>query len=327
MGNLKKLNKMCKAAYDSSLGTKLNAIMTSLNRRNGDMVLPTITGAGATLAVDGSAAEDIQTSTGVVIRVNGIETYLVADAVLNIGTDATCAGDVLTDSKYGIGWVFADIMNTAELDMETNLTPQAYDTAIEALAAWVVATNTLPPTGTEVCIGALQVLQSSQTGWTFGTHSITAETPTYYSFEGLPGIISKMASFALEDANPEAYYYGEAKFRRGDGTIVTATGEPNSVVLAGTIEHAKVGAWIFYILSNDVAWAQPLAMTYASLDVARAAVAAASKNPLMPEMGAIYVSNLSGSDFTGNTTELAATGITTTFDIAPVTVGEVALYT
>lgn len=87
--------------------------------------------------------------------------------------------------------------------------------------------------------------------------------------------------------------------------------------IAGTLATAKAALWAFYIDS-----AGTITTSTKTADAADAAAALELK-PACPinkvELGYIIVANASGSNFTGGTTALDATDITTTYYSNPVT--------
>lgn len=93
-------------------------------------------------------------------------------------------------------------------------------------------------------------------------------------------------------------------------------------VIAGTLATAKSALWAFYIDS-----AGTITTSTKTADAATPAAALLLK-PAVPdnkvELGYIIVANASGSNFTGGTTALDATGVTTTYYSNPVTSGIVA---
>ncbi len=263
----------------------------------------------AGISVDANA-EDIETDNAIVIRHNGLLYNCAAVSAFDISASGSAAGATIATSKWGIGWVF---MNTAGgLDVEVDKDAQDYATQIEAWTAWVTATNTLPPGSDDVCIGAVMVNEGGSGTWTWGTDSITAESETYFDFYGLPGIESAMASFAAT-AGAATWAYGATVLRKGDGTLISASGK-TGVTIAGTaIAAGNVGVWFVYILADDVELAHQLGYAYADLDAAREAVQASNPNPHLPVAGVIYVENNSTADFTPGTTAFDAKDITATF--------------
>jgi len=79
-----------------------------------------------------------------------------------------------------------------------------------------------------------------------------------------------------------------------------------------------VGAWILYALADDDEIPVQIGAAYATIQAARNAVDALNPNPLLVELGRIYIANDSGAVFTPATTNLDATGITCTFETTAV---------
>lgn len=286
----------------------LNELITETRRDQ--VVYSASPGAGAGIDVDDGGAQDIETNNAIVIQKNGLRYPVAVDAAFDISAAATCAGDTVAQSKSGVAWVFADI--SGNLDMETDTAAQAYDSAIEAWAAYSTASNTLPVASDEVAIGAVLVTEGGSGAFTWGDDSISAETETFVSFEGLPGVHSAAASFAL-DAAAATFTYGAATVRLGDGTVVSATGKANVTISGSNVADGAAGAWLFYVQADDVEHAEQLGAAYADLATAQAAVRDHLPNPYLPLVGVIYVENDSGANFVPGTTNLDATGITATF--------------
>ncbi len=294
----------------NQLSDSLNALMSQLR----DQVIPEpVSPFGrAGLSVDANA-EDIETDNPIVVLHKGVRYNIAAIAALDISAAGAAAGATVATSKTGVGWVYVNVVTPTVLEIEVDVDEQAYDSVIAAHAAFAVATNTLPPTANSVCVGAVQVTEGGSGTWTWGTDSITGETEIYYDFYGIPTIVTALASFAATGV-AATFAYGTCVLRLGSGTIVSATGKTGVALPSGTaVATGKTGAWLFYILADDVEYAQQLGAAYADLDAARNAVSAHNRNPLMPVAGVIYIENNSGSDFTPGTTNLDASGITTTF--------------
>lgn len=312
-----KLDRMFQGA---GFGTKLtdlidliNEVRSTLNELIsdnhlfGDCVLPTPAGAGAGFT-DSSSAENAKSANAITIRHKGMPFAVAVDTDIDISA-LTGGGDTVAQSKAGIMWLFA---NTAgAFDAETDKAASAYDSLIEALAQYSVATNTLPPGTDDVPVGAVAVVEGGSGAFTWGTDSIATETETYYSFEGRPGVLVAAASFAA-DSSAATFTYGAVTVRLGTGTKVAATGKANVTISGSNVADGAVGAWLVYVLADDVEIAVQLGAAYATLAAAQAAVLAHNPNPLLPLIGVIYVENGSGATFVPGTTNLDATGVTTT---------------
>lgn len=263
------------------------------------------------LAVDANA-NDIQMGAAISIYVKGHEfPVAIVDPIdtstLSINTKA------ISTSKSGAGWVFAKYDGT--VDMQQAEDTAAHNSAIIALAQYAKPTNTLPPTSGHAPIGVVQVTEGGSGAFTWGPDSITAETKTYYSFRGLPGVITAIASFAV-DAGAATFTYGAGVIRLGTATVVSLTGKANVTIAGSVVATGAVGAWLVYALADDVEYALQLGATYANLAAAQAAVRDHTMNPLLAVIGVLYVENNSGADFTPGTTNLDARGVTTTCTIA-----------
>lgn len=101
------------------------------------------------------------------------------------------------------------------------------------------------------------------------------------------------------------------------GLVQSKAADTDMSVIAGTLATAKAALWAFYIDS-----AGTITTSTKTADAADAAAALLLK-PTIPankvEIGYIIVANASGSNFTGGTTALDATNVTTTFVSNPVT--------
>jgi len=265
---------------------------------------------GCNMVVDNANAENVQWDNAFWFQKNGIEYYKAVDAEIDLSAEATAAGDTVAASGSGAFWGFVNTAGTP--DFESNAAAQDFASAIIALAQYSLADNTLPPGSDDVACACIQITEVAGGGYTFGTDSITAETETYYSFQGLPAVESAMASFAL-DAAAATFTYGAADVVLGTGVRVVATGKAN-VAFTGTTQVArgKVGAYLFYVLADDSEVCLALGSAYSNLQAAKDAVRDAAPNPLMPLVGVIYVSARKQA-FTPGTTLLDAAGLDVTF--------------
>ena len=271
-------------------------------------VVPTGTTAG--LAVDANAY-DIQMTNAVTLQVNGAPGVTPAKVdPIDISALISAAATVGT-GKYGVLWVFQNEAGTADVD--TDVTTAAHTSQIMALAQYSKPTRTLPPSTGMVPIGAVHVLEGGSGAFTWGTGSITDETETYYNFFGLPEMLVRVASLAL-DAGAATFTYGAGTIRLGTGVRVALSGKAN-VTIAGTdIAAGGVGAWLLYALADDVEYALQFGYAYPTLADAKAAVANHVKNPMLALFGAMYVVNGTAVVFDPGTTFLDATDIATTFE-------------
>jgi hypothetical protein len=271
-------------------------------------VVPTGTTAG--LAPDVNP-EDIQMANAVTLEVNGAPSVTPTKVdPIDISALISAAATIGT-SKYGALWVFQNEAGTADVD--TDVTTSAHTSQIMALAQYSKPTRTLPPSAGMVPIGAVHVLEGGSGAFTWGTDSIAVETETYYNFFGLPEMLVRVASLAL-DAGAATFTYGAGTIRLGTGVRVALSGKAN-VTIAGTdIAAGAVGAWLLYALADDVEYALQFGYAYPTLADAKAAVANHVKNPLLALFGAMYVVNGSAAVFDPGTTFLDATDIATTFE-------------
>lgn len=265
------------------------------------------------LSVDTNAA-DVELDAACIIQNRGVRYAFNAETAIDISAMAGGGATVAT-SKAGALWIFGNIDGTtaqAEVDVDA----QAHDSAIISLAQYSIATNALPPSAAYTCVGIVSVVEGGSGTFTWGTGSITDETEIYYSLNGAPGILTACASMAL-DAGAATFTYGAGVLRLGSATTVSYTGKANATIGGSDVADGAVGAWLFYVLADDSECAVQVGAAYASLEAARAAIAALKPNPLMPLVAAIYVENASGAAFDPGTTDLDAEGITATFDIKP----------
>ncbi len=271
-------------------------------------VVPNGTVAG--LAVDANAF-DIQMTNDVTLQVIGAP-HVTPTKVDPIDiSDLLSAAATIDTSKHGIMWVFQNPGGT--VDVETDKSTAAHTSAIIAWAQYSKPSRTLPPAFGMVPIGAVHVLEGGSGSFAWGTDSITAETEAYHDFAGLPEVLIRAASLVL-DSGAATFTYGAVTIRLGSGTRVAATGKPNVVIAGSNVAAGKTGAWLIYVLADDVEYALPLGNAYANLADAQAAVANHIKNPMLALIGAMYVVNNTVSNFIPGTTFLNASDIDTTFE-------------
>lgn len=270
-------------------------------------------GAGAGLSVDANAP-DVETDNAIDIMHKGVIYPVAAQGAIDISAKSAGAATI-AQSKCGAAWVFAAPGPT--IDVEVDIDAATYATAIESLARYIVPTNTLPPSAGMVPIGVVQVTEGGSGAFTWGTDSITDETETYYSLNGLPGIHTAAASFIKTAGAAATIAYGAGKLRLGTGTLVSYTGKTGVAIAGSTIPNGHVGAYVFFVLADDVEYALPIGVSYTSLEEARAAVAALPMHPLMPPIAAFYIENGSGSPFIPGTTTFDTVGVDFTADIEP----------
>lgn len=273
-----------------------------------DCVMPTVTKGG--LSVDSNAA-DIETDNSILIRHKG-HVYTVA-AASAIDVSATAAGGAtIATGTHGVMWVFANPAGGFDCEVDTDA--QAYTSAIAAWAAWLNSDNTLPPGTDDVPVGAVYINEGGSGAYTWGTDSITTESGTYHDFSGLPGVEVALASFAL-DTGAATFTYGAGKVRLGTGAQVAATGKANVTIGGSSILAGATGAYLLYILADDVELAQQIGAAYTSRTEALAAIQAHRPNPMLPIAGVITIENNSAATFVPGTTALDAAGITATFTV------------
>ncbi|KKK69955.1 hypothetical protein LCGC14_2928850, partial [marine sediment metagenome] len=226
-------------------------------------------GVVAGLAVDANAF-DIQMANDVTLQVNGGSpgTPSKVDPI-DISALLSAASTIST-SKHGIMWVFQNPSGTA--DVETDKATAAHDSAIIAWAQYSKPSRTLPPAFGMVPIGAVHVQEGGSGAFTWGTDSITAETEAYHDFAGLPEVLIRVASLAL-DTSAATFTYGAVTIRTGVGTRVAATGKANVAIAGSNVAAGAVGAWLIYVLADDVEYALPFGNAHATLADAQAAVA------------------------------------------------------
>lgn len=267
-------------------------------------------GVSAGIAVDANP-EDVQMTNAVSLQVKGGSVWTPAKVdPIDISALISAAATIGT-SKYGTLWVFQHPDGTVAV--ETDVTAAAYTSLVQALGQYAKPTRPLPPSADLVPIGAVHVQEGGSAAFTWGTDSITAETETYYSFKGMPEVLIRAASLAL-DAGAATFTYGAATCRLGTGARIAASGKANVTIAGSNVVAGKVGAWLIYVLADDVEYALPFGATYSSLKDAQAAVDGHTPNPLLACIGAMYVVNASAADFIPGTTLLDKSGIGTTFE-------------
>jgi hypothetical protein len=220
-------------------------------------------------------------------------------------------------NDHGILWVFQKIGPDGApgvIALQVDKDAADYTSAIAAWAQFAVATRAMPrPDDFYIPIGAVHVNEGGSGAFAWGTDSIAAETEAYHNFVGLPEVLVRAASLAL-DAGAATFTYGAVTVRLGTGLRVVATGKANVAITGSNVADGAVGAWLLYVLADDVEYALQLGAAYGSLALAQAAVATHRRNPMLALMGVMYVVNASGAPFVPGTTFLDAAGITTTFE-------------
>lgn len=275
-------------------------------------VVPNGTVAG--LAVDANA-EDVQMTNAVTLETR--KSFYTPAKVDPIDISALLSAAATIDTgDHGILWVFQKLTGSSEdgvIAVETDKATADHTSAIMAWAQYAVSSRDLPDAELYVPIGAVHVNEGGSGAFTWGTDSITAETEAYHDFAGLPEIlIREDGTLALDAGNP-TFTYGAVTFRTGTGTRVAATGKANVTISGSNVADGEVGAWLLYVLADDVEYALQLGNDYPTLADAQAAVANHRKNPMLALFGVMYVQNESGGNFVPGTTNLDAANVTTTF--------------
>lgn len=287
------------------------AALTLLGVTRG-MVLPAQTSVG--LAV-GTNAYDISTANTIFAQFNSGNVFAVT-ATANFAVSTSSAGvavATVANLAHGALWVFIDANSV--LDTQTAVLTETSTSDIQALASYAVGYAALPVLTTQIPIGVVFITASAG-AHTWGTTSITGQTKTYVSFLGLPGVEVPLTTIALDTAAATFSYTGSSVFRLGSGVRIACAAHANVTVPAGTsVATGKTGAWLIYMKSTGVEYAQQLGAAYASLAVAQAAVRDHNPNPYLPVSAVMYVQNNSGVAFVPGTTNLDAQGVTTTFVI------------
>lgn len=269
--------------------------------------------AGCGLAVDDGDDADLETNRTVVCSYRGARFTALADDAADVSA-ILGTGNTIGIDQFGSITVWGN--RTASVGLSVSSSAQTELTDIAALAQEIGAAQTEG----DVPIGCLMI-EADSTLWEWGSSTTgqqgpDSDTETYYDLLNAPYLTSAMASFAL-DAAAATFTYGAAVGVLGSGTAITITGKANVAFPAGevtAITPGNVGAFVLYCLADDDEI--PLQITSASADIrtARVAVDDLRRNPLLVELGRIYIENDSAVDFTPGTTNLDATGITVTFE-------------
>jgi len=274
-------------------------------------VLPNGTTAG--LAVDANA-QDIQMTNAVTLERSGSFYTPAKVDPIDISSLLSAAATIDTND-HGIMWIFQQITGSTEtgvIAVETDTATAGHTSAIMAMAQYAVSSRALPNVSQYVPIGCVHVNEGGSGAFTWGTDSITAETEAYYDFVGVPEVLIRAASLALDGA-AATFTYGATTVRLGTGLRVAATGKANVAIAGSNVADGAVGAWLLYVLADDVEYALQLGAAYPTLADAQACVANHRANPLLALFGVMYVVNASGAPFVPGTTNLDAAGISTTF--------------
>ena len=267
-------------------------------------------GVVAGLAVDANA-EDIQMTNPVGIQVVGSAPIVTPAKVDPIVIDTLLAqASTITTSDHGILWVFQNVAGTVSVQVDKAAAD--HTSAIMAWAQYSKPALTLPPAFGAVPIGAVRVTEGGSGAFTWGTDSITGETEAYFDFSGLPEVLIR-GTISL-DTSAATFTYGAVTIRLGTGARVAATGKVNVAITGSDVVAGSVGAWLIYVLADDVEYALQLGEAYPTLLDAQAAVANHVKNPMLTLIAAMYVVNGTGGAFVPGTTDLDATDIGTTFE-------------
>lgn len=311
-GNMAKTSKL-QSALLNDISDVVNQILAThftdhvyANDANGTAGI-----AGADIDIDDGGAQDIEANNGIFYMIGGATYYVATDAAIDISADFDGAGDTIATSGDGVMWVFVDTAGT--YDGETNAAAQDYGSPVEALASYSIADNTLPISG-KCPVGAVQVTEGGSGTFTWGDDSLSAETDTYYSFQGVPQVTSAMASFAAHTTTSQIAY-GAATIRLGTGTVVTLTGKAG-VSFAGTdaVSSGSIGAFGLYALADDTEALVTLSTDAgANLNAARETVKALAPNPLLPLLGVVYV-EAKKATFTAGTSLLDSAAYKVTYD-------------
>ncbi len=279
---------------------------------NPDQVLPN--GVVAGLGPDATVA-DIQMANAIQLVFRG--QIVRPKKVDPIDVSALLSAAAVIDvNDEGILWVFQEITGGEEVGIvaiEVDKTPQDYATPIEAWAAYSTAVRTIPIRTHLVPIGAVHVIEGGSGTFTWGTDSIAAETETYFDFSGIPEVMLRAPTLAL-DAGAATFNYGACEIRLGDGTAVNLSGKASGGVLTGSnVADGLFGAWIILALADDVEITVQLGNAHPTLADANAAIEHHLKNPMLAHIGSITVENQSGGAFVPGTTFLDAANITAVF--------------
>lgn len=285
----------------------INELITTTDR-DGVAHMSTTSRTGFALIESVENGENLATLSDGTIRHKGGIYPVAADTEIDISA-LTCGGDIITQNKSGVIWVFVNTAGTFDCETPITAGTQAYSSAIKSLETYSTATNTLPPGTDDVCVGCCQITEGNSGDFTIGTDDISTETETFYSFITHPGV--ETAGTIEVDTDATTISYAASVVRLGTGTRVAATGKANVALPTDTVANGYTGAYLIYVLADDTESIVQLG-SYASSALAAAAVRDHTPNPLLALIGVMYVANASGSTFTGATTKLDATGITTT---------------
>lgn len=232
-----------------------------------------------------------------------------------IDISALMAAATIDVNDEGILWVFQEITGGTEdgiVAVEVDKTAADYASAIAAWAAYTTAARTIPPRDYLVPIGAVHVVEGGSGSFGWGADSIAAEGEAYHNFSGIPEVLVRLATLAL-DGGAATFTYGAGEVRLGTGLRVVLTGKPNVVIGGTNIVDGDFGAWIILVLADDVEIAVQLGFDYPTLLDAQAAITHHRKNPMLAHIGSLTVENQSGGAFVPGTTDLDAASITALF--------------
>jgi len=220
-------------------------------------------------------------------------------------------------NDHGILWVFQKLggrRTAGVIALQVDKDASDYTSAIAAWAQFAKSTRLMPDTRLYVPIGAVHVNEGGSGAFTWGADSIAAETEAYHNFVGLPEVLVREDGTLALDAGAPTFTYGAVTVRLGTGLRVAATGKVNVAITGANVAAGAVGAWLLYLLADDVEYALQLGEAYGSLAEAQAEVLAARQNPMLACFGAMYVVNGSAGAFEPGVTNLDAADISTTFE-------------
>ena len=267
--------------------------------------------------------EDLLTATVVVVSYQGALISVAADAAAVVAT-ILGTGKTIGVDQFGVIWVFGN--KTANIALAVPADAQTELTDIAALA------QNMPdvPTEGDVPIAVLMI-EADSSAWEWGhidngEIDLDSDTATFFNLLNRPYLTSALASFAL-DAGAATFTYGAAVGVLGTGVALTITGKVNVAFPAGqvtAIVSGKTGAFILYALADDDEIPVQIGAAFDTIAAAKLAVDDLNPNPLLVELGRIYIENESGADFVPGTTDLDVTGITVTFESAAVRASQLA---
>jgi hypothetical protein len=273
-----------------------------------------VPGFPAGLDVDDANAENVETNAIVYVRYNGVIVKIPADDELDTNVGVTGSSTV-ADTKYACLWIYADAEAPTVCTCEASHpgASAAETTAIGGLR-WLDSAHYQRNPG-EIPIAVVQIQEAgAEAPFTWGTHSITAETEAYVDFVGSPGVVNDVAGIIVTAGGSTTWAHGIGGVVLGSGVYVALTAQTALPVASNkaAVATTKSCALMLYVLADGQAEALQISTADASHAAALATAKSEVGNPYLACIGYLIVDNASGANFTPGTDAWNTSGVTTT---------------